>query len=132
MNRPYIFCRIMTYFNGKIMGSYMGTPEGEKVGDVFYQIAFGTEHCYKHQGWLSGRITTNDNFTFCVKPELEENAPDVPESDFVEEPDYAAAMQKKKELFTIENMMLGGSGVLNRPFIQAGMCDEVSVVAAAL
>lgn len=37
---------------------------------------------------------------------------------------------KLKKLFGIETLMLGGGGVLNWSFIQAGMCDEVSVVIA--
>ena len=40
-------------------------------------------------------------------------------------------MEKLKELFGIETLMLGGGGVLNWSFIQAGMCDEVSIVIAA-
>lgn len=83
MNRPYIFCHMMTSLDGKIMGKYMETPEGSAAGDVFYNISFGKNPYYKHQGWLSGRVTTDDNFTFYEKPELDENAPTVPEGDFV-------------------------------------------------
>lgn len=192
MNRPYIFCHMMTSLDGKIMGNYMNTPEGNAAGDVFYNIAFGKEPYYRHQGWLSGRITTDDNFTFYEKPELDETAPTVPEGDFVAKKtdmyyvsvdpsgrlgwknstliysdtkahvlevltektgnaykaflrkqgisyiiagtdtlDYALAMQKLRELFGIETLMLGGGAALNWSFIQAGMCDEVSVVIAA-
>lgn len=83
MNRPYIFCHMMTSLDGKIMGSYMNTKEGENAGNVFYSISFGANPYYKHQGWLSGRVTTDDNFTFYEKPALDENAPVVPEGDFV-------------------------------------------------
>lgn len=193
MNRPYIFCHMMTSLDGKIMGSYMDTPEGAAAGEVFYNIAFGKNPYYKHQGWLSGRVTTDDNFTFYEKPELDENAPPVPDGDFVVQPDagmyyvsvdpsgklgwkssvltyedttahvlevltekagnaykaflrklgisyiiagtdsldYALAMEKLKTLFGIETLMLGGGGVLNWSFIQAGMCDEVSIVMTA-
>ena len=41
MNRPYVFCHMLTSLDGKIMGSYMETPEGEQAGEVFYDIAFG-------------------------------------------------------------------------------------------
>lgn len=85
MNRPYIFCHMMTSLDGKIMGEYMETPEGEAAGDVFYHISFGPNPYYHHQGWLSGRVTTDDNFTFYRKPTLDENAPAVPEGDFVAE-----------------------------------------------
>lgn len=193
MNRPYIFCLMMTSIDGKIMGSYMDTPEGEIAGDVFYNLAFGKEPYYKHQGWMCGRITTDDNFTLYKIPALDENAPTVPEGDFVAKPhasmyyvsvdpsgklawensemtyidttahiievltektsnaykaflrklgisyiiagsdalDYAFAMEKLKTLFGIETLMLGGGGVLNWSFIQAGMCDELSVLITA-
>lgn len=193
MDRPYIFCHMMTSIDGKIMGSYMDTPESESTGDVFYNLAFGKEPHYHHQGWLSGRVTTDDNFTLYRTPALDENAPTVPEGDFVvkanapmyyvsvdpsgklgwerneltyidttahiievltgkagnaykaflrklnisyiiageDSLDYALAMKKVKELFHVETLMLGGGGVLNWSFIQAGMCDELSVVIAA-
>lgn len=192
MNRPYIFCHMMTALDGKIMGNYMETAEGAAAREVFYNLAFGKAPYYKHQGWLSGRVTTDDNFTFYEKPELDENAPPVPDGDFVAKPhapmyyvsvdpsgklgwksseltymdthahvlevltgkagnaykaflrklgisyliagedtlDYALAMEKLKTLLGIEMLMLGGGGVLNWSFIQAGMCDEVSVVIA--
>jgi len=191
-DRPYIFCHMVTSLDGKIMGNYMETPEGEAAGQVFYDIAFGPTPYYKHQGWLSGRVTTDDNFTFYEKPELDEGAPAVPEGDFAAERagmyyvsvdpsgklgwksstltyidttahvvevltekasnaykaflrkkgisyimaggdslDYALAMKKLKTLFGIETLMLGGGAALNWSFIQAGMCDEVSVVMAA-
>lgn len=191
MNRPYIFCHMMTSLDGKIMGKYMETPECVVAGNVFYNISFGKNPYYKHQGWLSGRVTTDDNFTFYEKPELNEQAALVPEGDFVakqapmyyvsvdpsgklgwkndtltyidttahvievltekasnaykdflrrlgisyiiagtETLDYELAMKKLKELFGIETLMLGGGAALNWSFIQAGMCDEISVVIA--
>lgn len=42
--------------------------------------------------------------------------------------DFNVVVQKLKELFHIETLMLGGGGVLNWSFIQAGLCDELSVV----
>lgn len=193
MNRPYIFCHMMTSLDGKIMGKYMSTPQGSAAGDVFYDIAFGKQPFYHHQGWLSGRVTTDDNFTFYKQPVLNEAAPIVPEGDYLAQPDfgmfyvsvdphgrlgwesatlhyvdttahvievltgqagnaykaflrklgisyiiageteldYALALEKLKELFHIETLMLGGGGVLNWSFLQAGMCDEVSIVLAA-
>lgn len=192
MNRPYIFCHMMTSLDGKIMGNYMDTPGGATAGDVFYNISFGKDPYYKHQGWLSGRVTTDDNFTFYAKPALDEHAPAVPDGDFVAEKsgmyyvsvdhsgklgwkdstlhyedttahvievltgkasnaykaflrklgisyivagedalDYVLALTKLKELFGMETLMLGGGAALNWSFIQAGMCDEVSVVIAA-
>ena len=33
------------------MGNYMSTPEGDAAGSVFYDLAFGKDRHYKHQGW---------------------------------------------------------------------------------
>ena len=193
MERPYIFCHMLTSLDGKIMGNYMETPEGESASAVFYNIAFGKQPYYKHQGWLSGRVTTDDNFTFYKKPALDENAPPVPAGDFVankganmfyvsidpsgklgwekneltygdttahvlevltekasnsykamlrklgisyvtagkDSLDYPLLMKKLKQEFGIQTLMLGGGGVLNWSFLQAGLCDEISVVVAA-
>lgn len=193
MDRPYIFCHMMTALDGKIMGSYMETPQGSAAGDVFYNIAFGKAPFYHHQGWLSGRVTTDDNFTFYQKPDLDEHAAAVPDGDFLAQPDfgmfyvsidphgklgwksstlhyvdttahvievlteqasnsykaflrklgisyiiagkteldYPLVLSKLKEKFHIETLMLGGGGVLNWSFLQAGMCDEISIVLAA-
>lgn len=191
MDRPYIFCHMMTSLDGKIMGRYMETPEGGTASEVFYDLAFGKTPYYRHQGWLSGRVTTDDNFTFYEKPALDEDAAPVPAGDFVaartgmyyvsvdpsgklgwkessltygdttahvievltgkasnaykaflrrlgisyliagaDTLDYAVAVEKLKTLFGIETLMLGGGGVLNWSFLQAGLCDEVSIVIA--
>ncbi len=74
---------MMTSLDGKIMGRYMETPEGRQAGEAFYNIAFGKNPYYRHQGWLSGRVTTDDNFTFYERPELDEEAADVPEGDYI-------------------------------------------------
>ena len=191
MDRPYIFCHMLTSLDGKIMGNYMEIPEGEQAAREFYNIAFGKQPYYKHQGWLSGRVTTDDNFTFYEKPLPDEDAPIVPEGDFVarksdmyyvsidlsgrlgwkshmltyedtvadvievltsqtsnaykaflrklgisyiiageDKLDYEILLSKLRELFNIEMLMLGGGGVLNWSFIQAGFCDELSIVIA--
>ncbi len=191
MNRPYIFCHMLTSLDGKIMGNYMDLPACEPAGDLFYDIAFGEAPFYRHQGWLSGRVTTDDNFTHYRAPALTPGAPTVPEGDFVAQQapmyyvsvdpkgklgwesatltyetttahvievlteeasndykaflrklgisyilagkdrlDYALALEKLKTRFGIQVLMLGGGGVLNWSFLQAGMCDEVSLVVA--
>lgn len=189
MDKPYIFCHMLTSLDGKIMGSFMDTKESYKAGKVFYNISFGKNSYYKHQGWLSGRITTDDNFTFYKRPKLEKNLPIVEDGDFVAEIsdmyyisvdpsgklgwvsnilrydktrahiievltekvsndyksflrklkisyivcgedklNYELIMDKLKNIFGIKTLMLGGGGVLNWSFIQAGMCDELSIV----
>lgn len=45
--------------------------------------------------------------------------------------DSALALSKLQEKFHIETPMLGGGGVLNWSFLQAGKCSEISLVLAA-
>lgn len=191
MDRPYLFCHMLTSLDGKIMGNYMDLPACEPAGELFYDIAFGDEPFYRHQGWLSGRVTTDDNFTHYRTPDLDPAAPPVPPGDFIagkapmyyvsvdprgvlgwqentvtyetttaqvievltgqasnaykaflrqkgisyllageDKLDYALLLEKLKGLFGIQVLMLGGGGVLNWSFLQAGLCDEVSIVVA--
>lgn len=83
MTRPYVFCHMMTSLDGKIMGTYMRSPEAAASGKVFYDLAFGDSPHYRHQGWLSGRVTTDDNFTHYASPALDEGAAEVPAGDFL-------------------------------------------------
>ncbi len=190
--RPFVFCHMMTSLDGKIIGNYMKTPEASTAGEVFYDLAFGADPHYRHQGWLSGRITTDDNFTHHRTPALDEDAAPVPGGDFVavtdaekyyvsidpsgklgwespdltyrttrahvlevltgkasnaykaflrdlgisyviagdDELDFELLLDKLASMFGIQTLMLGGGGILNWSFIQAGLCDEVSVVVA--
>ncbi len=191
MDRPYLFCHMLVSLDGKIMGSYMDLPACEAAGELFYDIAFGQPPFYPHQGWLSGRVTTDDNFTHYREPDLGPDAPPVPAGDFIagkaplyyvsvdprgvlgwqgntvtyetttaqvieiltgqasnaykaflrrqgisyllageESLDYALALKKLKDHFGIQMLMLGGGGVLNWSFLQAGLCDEISLVVA--
>lgn len=192
MNRPYIFCHMEVSLDGKIMGNYMDTLEGEKAGEVFEKIAFGNNPYYKHQGWLSGRTTTDDNFTFYKKPKLNMDIVEIPKGDYInnnkagmyyvsidpsgklcwgnnalnygnnsahiievltekasvqykgflrnlgisyvivgkDKIDYALLLDKLYSIFSIKLLMLGGGAILNWSFIQAGYCDEVSLVVA--
>ena len=72
MNRPYVFCHMMTSLDGKIMGNYMKSKEGVEASNEFYELAYGKESYYKHQGWISGRVTTDDKCTCYAKQQVEE------------------------------------------------------------
>lgn len=85
MNRPFLFCHMLTSIDGKIMGRYMDTPECETASVLFDDISFGNRGNYNMQGWLSGRVTTDDNFTMYRKPVVDENAAPVPDGDFIAE-----------------------------------------------
>ena len=192
MDRPYIFCHMLMSLDGKIVGKYMDTKECDEPSEQFYEIAFGKNAYYKHQGWLSGRVTTDDNFTMYRKPKLDKTAPIVTPGDFItdgnysmyyvsidplgklgwqsntliyetttahvlevltekasnaykamlrklnisyvivgkDELDYKLLMEKLYHKFNIKTLMLGGGGILNWSFIQAGLCDELSLVMA--
>ncbi|WP_085830022.1 RibD family protein [Collinsella vaginalis] len=89
MSKPFVFCHMETSLDGKIMGPWMSSETAAASGGCFYEIAFGETPHYQHQGWLSGRVTTDDNFTDYRTPELDENAAPVPAGDFVADPDAA-------------------------------------------
>lgn len=82
MDRPYIFCHMATALDGKISGPYHDVTD-PKAGELFYHLAFEKDGFYQNQGWLSGRTTTDDNFTFYKKAQLNEKVSPVPAGDFV-------------------------------------------------
>lgn len=191
MNRPYIFCHMITSIDGKIDGTHKTFSERGKNALDFYNIAFGENAYYTLDGWLSGRATSEVGFTQGKKPNIPKNAEEVPAGDYIvatnlkyyvsidtsgklgwdqntvqyrdtkahiievltekasnsykamlrelnisyviagkEELDIALLLTKLKEKFGIESLMLGGGGVLNWSFIQAGACDEISMLIA--
>lgn len=82
MERPFIFCHMRTSLDGKITGPFMQVPLGPETINWYYHEAFDPDGYYHPQGWLSGRKTTEDNFTDHRQPELDEDAT-VPAGDFV-------------------------------------------------
>ncbi len=192
MNRPYIFCHMITSIDGKIDGTHKNLPERGKNALDFYQIAFGENAYYQLDGWLSGRATSEAGFTKGKAPNLDPMIESVPSGDYIAETalstyyvsidpsgklgwddnqvqyrqttahiieilteqasvaykaflrarnisyiivgkeaiDYDLLLAKLKADFHIETLMLGGGGVLNWSFIQAGFCDEVSILTA--
>lgn len=79
MSRPYIVCHMMTSLDGKITGPYMNTTAIKGPAREYER----TNASYRPQAWLCGRVTTDENFTFYKKPALDENAPSVPQGDYV-------------------------------------------------
>lgn len=80
--RPYIFCHMETSLDGKIMGKFWSVLR-DLEDDPFIELAFTEKRAWQHQGWISGRITTDDNFTKYAEPNLLADAPEVPAGDFV-------------------------------------------------
>lgn len=189
MNRPYIVCHMMTALDGKITGHFMRSEAANIVGEEYER----TNESYNPEAWLCGRVTTDENFTFYRKPELDENAPTVPEGDYVavkgakmhyvsvdpsgkigwtsntlnyanrpaahiievlteratnayrsflrkneisyiiagkDKLDCTIAVEKLKELFGVETLMVSGGGFINWSFLDAGVVDELSLVIA--
>lgn len=115
MSRPYIFCHMMTSLDGKIMGDYMETPEGEQAGRFFKTSPSESLTGKASNAYKAFLRRLGISYIIAGETGL----------------DYGLAMEKLKVLFHIETLMLGGGGVLNWSFIQAGMCDEISIVIAA-
>ena len=193
MDKPFIFCHMETSPDGKIMGKYLWRPATSEAPYSFSAIMNGPDSPYSYQALLNGRTTIDDNFTFYAKPDLDENAPQVPEGDYLAEGislgqfelavdghgklawednvleydgvkshiveilteaasnSYKAFLRKKgisylicgkdsvdlpllchkiKHDLHVDSVMLGGGGVLNWSFIQAGLVDELSLVIA--
>lgn len=84
-NRPRIICHMMTSLDSKIHGAFMGAAVTKKVDSEYER----TNNTYNPDAWLCGRVTTEENFTKFRKPDLQENAPQVPDGDFIANPDAA-------------------------------------------
>lgn len=51
----------------------MSNEKGIIAEEVFDSIAFGNNPFYEQKGWFSGRVTTDNNFTFYEKSDLNLN-----------------------------------------------------------
>lgn len=76
MDRPFVFCHMLSSLDGKIVGPFMSKVPAA-ADETFYREAFTDQGTYRNQGWLSGRITTDKNFTFYRQPDVmvDEKAP---------------------------------------------------------
>ncbi|EAX86344.1 hypothetical protein TVAG_069050 [Trichomonas vaginalis G3] len=80
--RHFIVIHMMTSLDGKITGPFFDTEAADKVSQDYEW----TNASYKPNAWICGRITFDENFTNYAVPELNPNDTDVPEGDFVVEP----------------------------------------------
>lgn len=85
MDKPFIFCHMEISPDGKIMGKYLWLPSTSEAPDSFSTLVNGPDAKYHYQAMLNGRTTIDDNFTFYAKPELDENAPQIPAGDYLAE-----------------------------------------------
>lgn len=123
MNRPYIFCHMMTSLDGKIMGDYMSTPEGDFIVKADIPMYYVSVDPSGKLGWKSNVLHYVDTTAHVIEI-LTEKASNSYKAflrklniSYIiagkDELDYALAMEKLYDLFDIRTLMLGGGGILN-------------------
>ena len=70
---------MLTSLDGKITGPCMKS-QAHDIASKHYE---STNASYHPNAYLCGRVTSDENFTFYAKPDIDENAPQVPEGDYV-------------------------------------------------
>lgn len=80
--RPYVFCHMETSLDGKIMGRFWDVLD-DLDQNPFQEVAFGPNRAWDLQGWISGRVTTDDNFTHYAAPNLPASHEPVPDGDYI-------------------------------------------------
>lgn len=100
MKKPYVIIHTHTAIDGNI--DIMDLPEFEEASRQYQEIALDPEkQQFNIQGYLNGKNTTEDNMTFYKKPDVDENAPTVPEGDFIavsDAPMYYLSIDPRGEL----------------------------------
>lgn len=82
MRKPYVIIHTHTSLDGRI--HVVASPKFESTSRQYQELAlYPDKQIYDFDGYLNGRVTTDDNQTHYREPELDENAPAVPEGDFV-------------------------------------------------
>ena len=148
MTRPYVFCHMMTSLDGKIIGNYMRTPEADAApvpdGD-FVAVSDASKYYISidpsgRLGWDSAEMTYRTTTAHVIEV-LTGRASNAYKA-FLRKLgisyviagdtniDFELLLDKLSDLFDVQTLMLGGGGVLNWSFIQANLCDELSVVIA--
>ncbi|PTQ84289.1 riboflavin biosynthesis pyrimidine reductase [Trichococcus patagoniensis] len=85
LKRPYVIIHTHTSLDGKI--NSMKLPEFQSASQQYQELALDPEkQVFNIQGYLNGRITTDDNTTHYREPELNEHAQPVPPGDFIAKP----------------------------------------------
>lgn len=78
LDRPYIISHLLTSLDGKIAGPYMDSSSMLPLFEEYNKIFLS----FESDAWLNG-ANTSVAYTKNRKVELDENAPTVPEGDFV-------------------------------------------------
>jgi riboflavin biosynthesis pyrimidine reductase len=118
MNKPYVIIHTHTSIDGNL--DIMDLPEFREASRQYQELSLGSErHKLDIQAYLNGKNSTEDHITFYKKPDLDENAPPVPEGDYIADPAapmYYVSIDPKGELAFEENTF--GYGGINSHFIE--------------
>lgn len=118
MKKPYIIIHTHTSIDGNL--DIMDLPEFREASRQYQELSLGGQkHKLDIQAYLNGKNSTEDHITFYKKPDLDENAPLVPEGDYVADafaPMYYVSIDPKGELAFEENTF--GYGGINSHFIE--------------
>ncbi|MFD1066582.1 dihydrofolate reductase family protein [Oceanobacillus locisalsi] len=105
MNKPYIIIHTHTSIDGNL--DIMNLSEFEEASRQYQELALDPEkQRFGIQGYLNGKATTEDGITHYKTPVLDENAPPVPEGDYVADADapmYYLSIDPRGELAFEEN-----------------------------
>lgn len=88
MSKPYVIIHTHTSIDGNI--DVMPIPEFEVASQRYQDLALtpGTQ-VLDIDAYLNGKTSTEDNITHYRTPDVDENAAEVPEGDYIAEPDAA-------------------------------------------
>lgn len=118
MKKPYIIIHTHTSIDGNI--DIMDLSEFEEASRQYQELSLGSQkEKLNIQGYLNGKNSTEDHVTFYKKPELNEDAPIVPEGDYIADsntPMYYVSIDPKGELAFETNTF--GYGGIDSHFIE--------------
>lgn len=111
MKKPYVIIHTLMSLDGRIHA--IDLPEFDSAALQYEQLALhADQQVLNIQGYLNGRITTDDNNTFYRKPDVNESAAPVPAGDFVAEahaPMYYVSIDPGGRLGWQENVVNYGT-----------------------
>ncbi len=111
MKKPHVIIHTLTSLDGRIHN--IDLPEFDSAALQYEQLALhADQQVLGIQGYLNGRVSTDDNFTHYREPDLDESAAIVPEGDFVAEahaPMYYVALDPAGRLGWQQNYVDYGS-----------------------
>ena len=105
MNKPYVIIHTHTSIDGNL--DIMNLPEFQEASRQYQELALDPQkQQFDIQGYLNGKITTEDNMTHYKKPLVDENAAPVPAGDYIVDtaaPMYYLSIDARGELAFEEN-----------------------------